>query len=199
MKGYVLALAAALAIPAANAAVLDFEDISTDDFTNPIISQGFEWDFSASGWFIGPHDAAICPSCSSSGSKNLVAAGDRDGDTANVTMTNTGGTTFDISSLEAATANTGDSNQLLITGTLFGGGTITETLTIDGSFDSYSITGFNNLVSVSFASVNSGSYNFGGFSLDNINLDAASVPEPASLALLGLGIAGLGIARRKSK
>lgn len=182
-----------------NSTVIDFELKVTDEFTDPIISDGFVWDFSASGWFIGPADTAFHPNGTSNGTSKLVAAGDRDQNTARVTMTANGGGPFDLYALDAAAANMNEINSLHVNGFYFGGGSISTTLnSIDATFDNYLLSGFVNLTSVIFSSVNSGSYNNGGFSIDNLNLEPVTpVPEPLTIAFLGLGLAGMGISYRK--
>jgi hypothetical protein len=71
-------------------------------------------------------------------------------------------------------------------------------LSIDGSFDGYSLSGFVGLSSVEFSSRNSGAYNFGGFSIDNLSTTApAGGPEPSALLLLAGGLAALYASRRK--
>ena len=187
-----------LAASTSHATVIDFETAATDVFTSAQTHQGFDWAFTAAGWFVGPHDTAFCPDCTSNGTSNLVAAGDRGEGTAQVVMTESGGGAFDIFSLDGATANVNEINQLLIEGTLMGGGSVSTYLDIDGVFDSYAIAGFTNLVSVTFSSVNSGGYNLGGFSIDNIDL-TGSVPEPGILALLSMGLLSLGLTRRRTK
>jgi len=193
LKKATLGLLLTLAASASHATVIDFETVLTDQFSNPQTVQGFDWDFSSAGWFIGPQDTAYCPSCTSNGTSNLHASGDKDGSTASVLMTLNGGGAFDLFGLDGATENSTETNQLSILG-MFSGSIVD----IDGVFDSYSLSGFQNLVSVEFSSVNSDTFNFGGFSVDNLQLNAVSaVPEPATLALFGIGLAGLGFARKK--
>ncbi|MBU3004269.1 hypothetical protein [Paraglaciecola arctica] len=181
----------------ANATIIDFESVTSDNFNGMIVADGFDWNFSASGWWIGPADLAFHPDGTSNGTSNLVAAGDSNTGTASVTMTQVGGGVFSIFGLDAATANINEINGLTINGMLDGGGTIFTTVDIDQSFDFYSIIGFTNLVSVTFSSLNSASYNVGGFSIDNIVLDQINdIPAPFTLSLLAFGLTALGASRR---
>ncbi len=191
------ALAVALAAGATQAAVVDFESVTSDQFAGVINADGYQWTFSAAGWFIGPATVAFCPSCTTNGTSRLVAAGDR-GDTARVTMTDLGGAAFDLASFDAATANSTETNIIDVLGTYAAGGTVSASFAIDGSFDGYSLSGFTGLSSVVFSSRISGSYNFGGFSIDNLSSTGTAVSAPGSLALSGLALLALGgVARRR--
>ena len=197
IRAAMLATVLVLGASVAQADIIYFETQGTDLFSTSQTHQGFDWLFSASGWFVGPHDTASCSNCTSNGTSNLVAAGDRVG-TANVLMTVNGGGTFGIFALDAATASTLETNQLRVFGTFSGGGDITQILNIDGTFGPYVLAGFVGLDSVLFSSVNSGVYNLGGFSIDNISTEP-TVPEPATLLLLGGGLLAVGVRRYRRR
>ena len=197
IKKVVFSVAAlVLSCGSANAAIIDFESVVTDNFDNVIVADGYTWDFKAAGWWIGPADIANHPDGTSNGTSNLVAAGDNNGN-ASVTMTQVGNAAFDISGLDAATANILEFNGLTITGLFDMGGSISTTIDIDATFDGYVLAGFTNLASVTFSSVNSAPYNDGGFSIDNIIVDeAVGVSAPYTLSLIVLGLIGFGTSRR---
>ena len=100
--------------------------------------------------------------------------------------------TFRIVSSNGTTAN----HNILVTGSIFGGGLVTTTLTIDDnpSFQTFTFdSSWSNLAAVSFQNVQ------GAMAYDNIVVDAVveSVPEPGAIAILGLGLLGLAGLRRR--
>ena len=107
----------------------------------------------------------------------------------------TSGDTFDLLSIDLTeSTTTAASSTITFTGNVFGGGTVTEPIDLDGTFgfETLTFTGFTNLTSVTW--VNTFDYH----SFDNIVLDTSSVPVPAAAWLFGSGLVGLlGVARRK--
>ncbi|MDT8999775.1 PEP-CTERM sorting domain-containing protein [Paucibacter sp. APW11] len=113
----------------------------------------------------------------------------------------TGAAPFSLNSIEIASlfpnftpqaANT----SLQLIGTLFGGGTITTTLSYSTTWAAYSVSGFSNLQSLELRGIND--YAVG---IDNLilNADAGNrLPEPGSLALSALALTALGLRRRAS-
>jgi hypothetical protein len=117
-----------------------------------------------------------------------------------------GGAAFSISSFDADTfVHIQGATTITVTGTLSGGGTVSQTFVTDtvgdgpgplADFQTFSLVGFNDLVSVQFSSVSK------AFTIDNLNVTASSapVPEPASVLLLGSGLAGFaGFVRRQRR
>lgn len=197
MKTFIYAMLAVLFGSMAQATVVDFESVQGLEGTTSISADGFEWDFVAGGWAIGDLTQGFYPDGVLNGTNILMASGDRNGETANVVMTKTGGGTFDIASLWAASSNTGLANSVTIVGDLFGGGLVSTTIAVGGMFSEYLLSGFTNLVSVTFTSVNSGAYNTAGFALDDISLTSTpAVPLPGSLPLLVVAAGGLAMMRR---
>lgn len=104
----------------------------------------------------------------------------------------TDGGAFSVSSIDAANWQiSGTTGALDLVGHFSGGGSITQTLTTDDFWSTYSLSGFDNLVSLDI--VGRSVY---AFAIDNLVVNGSDVPEPATLALLGLSMAGLGFRRK---
>jgi hypothetical protein len=156
------------------AGVVDFEDITTQDFDTIIVSDGFSFNFSGFGWLIGPGPIAGF-NLTDDGTSRLNGVGNPIA----VSMTAVDSHLFSIQQLNAATANTTDSpGAIVLTGHLTGGGTVTQTLNVTTSFQVFGIDpSFTGLTSVDFSS--------NSLTLDNIQVDAgAAVPEPSTFATL---------------
>ncbi len=94
-----------------------------------------------------------------------------------------------------------------VNGWLFGGGFVTQRLTLDGiadgrfgldDFESFLLDDrFSNLSSVTFQGW-ALDWREGGLALDNINVvEATNVSEPGTLSIMALGLLGIGIVRRR--
>ena len=96
----------------------------------------------------------------------------------------------------------------VITGTLFGGGSISRTLTlsdfnfnastqIGNDFSTFTLSGFTNLSSVTFAN---DAGKFRRLAFDNISVTVSPVPEAETYAMMlaGLGLVGFMVRRRKT-
>lgn len=112
-----------------------------------------------------------------------------------LTLSRTGGTPFSIQSFDATFWGIpnnfdGSNGNIAVTGHLDGGGTLSQTFTVDTNpaFETFLFgPAWANLASVEFQNVQ------GRIAFDNFVVDeaVAAVPEPAALAVLGLGLAGL--------
>ncbi len=186
LAGIALAL---LGIAPAGAAMIDFEDVAVATtnviVTGPLMSDGFTFT-SSSGHEHLMHIAN--PTFVYYNGTTLFAFHD-----ATVTLVKTGGGTFSLGGFDLGEVD--DQNYartVNIVGTLFGGGTLAATVTMDGIFDGSGpindaqqvVLNWTNLTSVTFNGTGSALSNWIGF--DNFT---ASVPLPSSLLLLAAGLA----------
>lgn len=112
-------------------------------------------------------------------------------------LTNNSALLFDFKSIiVSAGINDGGTGNFIFTGTLFGGGTISQTVNAFAtSIDTIVFSGFTNLTSLIVTSSDS-SDPF----MDNLEVSVSAVPEPTTIALWGIGSVGMGlIARRRAK
>ncbi len=122
----------------------------------------------------------------------------RDGTNSNaadIVLARTGGSGFNLVSIDLAEVNTGSAT-VAFTGYYQGGGSIMESVTLDGNFSSdsgfetFTFTGFNNLSRVEWNNPEP----FHQF--DNIMVE--TVPVPAAVWLFVSGLLGLlGLSRRR--
>ena len=116
-----------------------------------------------------------------------------------------GGANFSISSFDADTfVHLQGATTITVTGTLSGGGTISQTFVTDTigdgpgpntDFQTFSLVGFNDVTAVQFSSAGE------AFTIDNLNVATAGapVPEPATILLMGSGLATLGAYIRRRR
>jgi hypothetical protein len=120
-----------------------------------------------------------------------------DNGAASFVLTNNSALLFDFKSIiVSAGINDGGTGNFIFTGTLFGGGTISQTVNAFAtSIDTIVFSGFTNLTSLIVTSSDS-SFPF----MDNLEVSVSAVPEPTTIALWGIGSVGMGlIARRRAK
>jgi hypothetical protein len=186
---------------ASQAATIDYEDLAIAPGT-----QTSEGDITSGGYFFDSNINSLkrvnaVTDYADSGSTYLQIRSL--GGPANVvTMSPSGGGTFRLNSIqygEGFKAGAGSAG-LLVTGNLFGGGTVSTTLNFDGINDGpggladFQLATFDatwvNLTSVVFAPVPG--LNDNRMGIDNI---VVNVPEPSSLALIGMGILACALRR----
>ena len=189
-----LALLLALAAPAAQAAVVDFDAYpAPNDFVQSFDFGGLNFAYSGvARTYDG--DMAVWTSASpnSNGTNNLIFS---DNSTANtVTISRTGGGLFDLQSIDFAISwySTTSANSLFVNGT---------EIFINTALATYALN-LNNVAAVTLTGLTNDSSNvsyLGGFWLaDNIVYDAV-VPVPAGLPLMLLALGGLGVAARRRR
>jgi hypothetical protein len=108
-----------------------------------------------------------------------------------VTLTAVNDSLFSLNSLDIGSKDGISLATFSIIGHLSNGNTILYQASNVNAFSNVSLSGFNNLSSVTFAFI---SGDFGA--IDNLAIN--TVPEPTTVALLGLGLLGFAASRRKA-
>ena len=191
-----ICLVATILVSSAHAAVIDFEDVavsdtSCNDPTSPIISRGFGFSTNS---FHCVTNSSQAPALPSSGSNFLVEGGDP------VFISALDGSVFSVLSLDLSTSqdNVDVPNYLTVTGEFQDGTEISTRLTLSDFFQTFALTGFNDLAALRISALELGT---GYFGVDNIVIAGGpvDVPLPATLPLMGLALAVLATARRRHR
>lgn len=193
-----IVLTAATGATGANAMLIDFEDIAVPLDGNVASTSHISGDYTftntaaAGDLLVVYNGVGYCSGgCFNNGSNILSIFNSDATPPFEMVMTRTDGQAFNLLSFDTAPLfdSIGNGSQnLFMTATLAGGGTVSSSITYDALAGSQLASpGFMNAASVFFQS--------DGFwvSIDNMR----TVPAPATLALFGLGLAGFGWSRRK--
>lgn len=209
-----LAVSIMVSMSSAQAAILDFNSLVVNTWFHlggtlqpdgwTINDEGFAIANTTTSPFQGivaDSNLTCGPSCPDNDTNYLLSHG------AGFKLTPLSGDTFSLSSFDAGEAHLtlNYASAIQVIGTLIGGGTVVNTFTLDGindgtgslaDFQTFNLTGFNNLTSVNFQPI-AGRGIF--FSIDNLNVTTTTIPEPVSVFLIAMGLVGIGLSRRKKQ
>lgn len=191
MKLVTLALAVLLCSFSADATLIEFESGGFDG-GGVYTESGF--DFTVAGYTGGNADFQA-PANPGNGSR-IFALCSIDGPctpSTYVTLTSTDLSPFSISSIDASNWQTyAMSGTIELVGSIFGGGSISQSISIGDTWASFELNSFNNLTSLEI--IGSEVY---AVAFDNLNMTSANpVPIPSTLFLMMLSVVGLLIARK---
>ncbi len=110
-------------------------------------------------------------------------------------LTPVDGSNFFVTSFDAKSRNDLTTPEsLLLTGLRADGSQVTAAFDLTHAFQNFSLTGFDDLVSLTF-----GRPSTGYWSVDNIVIGPSAVPEPAAWALMLAGFGALGVKLRRRR
>ena len=191
--GLLAALICMPGVPVHGDVVLDFTDVppGTLSVFNPYQSQGFTLTSTTGGFVFNSPDTGngtpqpVGNNPFYDGANGLAAFSP-----ATITLTQTNGQPFSLLSIDLARNFAFDpAPTVTFTGTLVGGGTVTETFMVTtppppspSGFQTFDFAGFTGLTSVSWDQGGVG----GVHQFSNIHLTTVGVPEPPALTLLAL-------------